>query len=476
MEQHLLLLELTGDCIFLYLLISSTSVTFEKGIGWYSSWQAPNSGCEIYGARGPFSVCKRSVPLTCSCLNGFVPKTPDGWSKGNWTGGCVRRTQLNCERNSITAVAAQQKGKVDGFLKMFTSGGQDLFLRLAHSELGEEKAVTLIVSLTAISTFIISSTIVYSLHRRRACQKVNESVQRMWRNHLEAQGSLELPVYDLDNIILATNNFSLTNKLGQGGYGPVYKGKLQDGMEVAIKRLSSSSGQGVEEFKNEIVLISKLQHRNLVKLHGSKANAKLDWHKRFNVVLGVAPGVLYFHRDSRLRIIHRHLKASNILLDENMNPKISDFGLARIFQRKQDLANTRRVVGTFFGVLLLEIISGKRINSFIYNEDHLGLLAYAWQSWNENRGLSMVDDALSGSFSSSEAIRYVNIGLLCVQDKAADMPNMQAVVSMLSGETKLPQPKEPTFLFQTTFNCHVHSENQHALSINEVTESIIQRA
>ncbi|EEF43989.1 conserved hypothetical protein [Ricinus communis] len=170
------------------------------------------------------------------------------------------------------------------------------------------------------------------------------------------------------------------------------------------------------------------------------ANANLDWHKRFNIILGVSRGLLYLHRDSRLRIRHRDLKGSNILLDENMNPKISDLDWHESFKEQNTLQIHLRVVGTLHG----------------------------------NDGVKTGVEALSGSFSSSEAIRCVNIGLLCVQDKAADRQNMKAVVSMLSVETKLPQPKEPTFFFQIAFNCHVHSENQHALSINEVTESIIQ--
>jgi serine/threonine protein kinase len=215
----------------------------------------------------------------------------------------------------------------------------------------------------------------------------------------------------------------MENKLGQGGFGPVYKGNLQDGKEIAIKRLSSTSGQGLEEFMNEIILISKLQHRNLVRLLGcciegeeklliyefmankslntfifdSTKKLELDWPKRFEIIQGIACGLLYLHRDSCLRVVHRDMKVSNILLDEEMNPKISDFGLARMFQGTQHQANTRRVVGTLgymspeyawtgmfseksdiyaFGVLLLEIITGKRISSFTIGEEGKTLLEF----------------------------------------------------------------------------------------------------
>ncbi|PKI37963.1 hypothetical protein CRG98_041636 [Punica granatum] len=176
----------------------------------------------------------------------------------------------------------------------------------------------------------------------------------------------------MEIIVEATNNFSDENKLGQGGFGPVYKGKFPGGQEIAIKRLLSSSGQGFEEFRNEVILIARLQHRNLVRLLGyciegdekillyeympnksldsfifdRTRRALLTWEIRMEIILGIARGMLYLHHDSRLRIIHRDLKTSNVLLDEETNPKISDFGLARIFEGKQTEASTNRVIGT----------------------------------------------------------------------------------------------------------------------------------
>ncbi|XP_020420768.1 G-type lectin S-receptor-like serine/threonine-protein kinase B120 isoform X2 [Prunus persica] len=214
-----------------------------------------------------------------------------------------------------------------------------------------------------------------------------------------------LTIFSYASVVAATTNFSEENKLGQGGFGPVYKGKLVTGREIAVKRLSRCSGQGTSEFKNELILISELQHTNLVHLFGfcihgeermliyaympnksldyflfdSTRAMLLDWTKRFNIIEGIAQGLLYLHKYSRMRVIHRDLKASNILLDEYMKPKISDFGLARIFTHNELEANTNRIVGTYgymspeyamegifsiksdvysFGVLVLEIISG----------------------------------------------------------------------------------------------------------------------
>nr|AXY97801.1 Cysteine-rich receptor-like protein kinase 23 [Populus tomentosa] len=168
--------------------------------------------------------------------------------------------------------------------------------------------------------------------------------------------SQDLPLIRLDVINEATKQFSDENKLGQGGFGPVYRGTLEDGKEVAVKRLSRTSGQGQREFLNEVVLIARLQHRNLVRLLGCclEKNEKLliyengvllDWQRRLSIINGIARGLLYLHEDSRLRIIHRDLKTSNILLDYEMNPKISDFGMARIFGGNPSEANTNRIVG-----------------------------------------------------------------------------------------------------------------------------------
>ncbi|XP_057499027.1 cysteine-rich receptor-like protein kinase 10 isoform X3 [Actinidia eriantha] len=298
--------------------------------------------------------------------------------------------------------------------------------------------------------------------------------------------------YDLATLQAATNNFSEENKIGEGGFGPVYKATISNGEVVAVKRLSRSSGQGAEEFKNETVLVAKLQHRNLVRLLGfclegeeniliyefvpnkslekflfdPQERGKLDWQRRYKIIEGVARGMLYLHEDSRLRIVHRDLKASNILLDGDMNAKISDFGMARIFGVDQTEGNTNRVVGTFgymspeyvtrgqfsvksdvysFGVLVLEIISGKK-NTGFYQSDYVDLLSYAWNLWRDERPLDLMDPTLEGTYSRNKVIRCIHIALLCVQDDPDNRPTMATVVVMLnSSSIILSLPQQPAF-------------------------------
>ncbi|KAK4726261.1 hypothetical protein R3W88_031178 [Solanum pinnatisectum] len=296
--------------------------------------------------------------------------------------------------------------------------------------------------------------------------------------------------YDFSTIEAAANFFSMENKIGVGGFGDVYKGELGNGQEIAVKRLSRRSSQGVEEFKNEVVLVAKLQHRNLVRLLGFclegeekiliyefvsnksldyflfdlKKQATLDWSVRDKIIRGIVRGLVYLHEDSRPRIIHRDLKASNILLDKDMNPKISDFGMARIFGVDQIEGSTNIIVGTYgymspeyamhgqfsvksdvfsFGVLLLEIISGKGRNN---KEDKFDdLLVHAWKLWKDGRAMELVDPSLIGdSNSMSKIMRCIHIGLLCVQIDLDGRPTTTLISHILDRFYYSIEPNQPS--------------------------------
>ncbi|XP_047944514.1 G-type lectin S-receptor-like serine/threonine-protein kinase SD1-1 isoform X1 [Salvia hispanica] len=327
----------------------------------------------------------------------------------------------------------------------------------------------------------------------------------------------ELPFFSLSTVLKATDNFSDKNKLGEGGFGPVYMGVLKDGHEIAVKRLSKTSTQGVNELRNEVALISKLQHRNLVRTLGFCAQGDeymlvyeympnysldltlfdqeksrlLDWQKRFNIINGIAKGLLYLHQDSRLRIIHRDLKASNILLDADMIPKISDFGLARSFGGNQTEAQTRRVVGTYgymspeyaidglfsvksdvfsFGVLVLEIVSGNRNRGFLLKDHNLNLLGHAWSLYKEDSLRKLVDPCLDEAFDLGQVERTIHVGLLCVQNSPDDRPSMSSVVFMLGNGVALPQAKQPGFFSERNIAIdHNSNDSNPTASHNQLT-------
>uniref|UniRef100_A0A803PY15 Uncharacterized protein n=2 Tax=Cannabis sativa TaxID=3483 RepID=A0A803PY15_CANSA len=356
--------------------------------------------------------------------------------------------------------------------------------------------IIIVVSAVGFVGLIIFISTCVCLKLRRAKKLAQNHFTYEPVEEIESAESLQ---FSFESIQLATDNFSEENKLGQGGFGAVYKGRLPDGRDIAVKRLSKGSAQGDHEFKNEVILVAKLQHRNLVRLLGfsmegseklllyefvqntsldhfifdPRKRSNLDWDKRYKIIEGVVRGLLYLHEDSRLRIIHRDLKASNILLDEEMHPKISDFGMARPFVIDQTQDNTSRIVGTYgymapeyamhgrfsiksdvfsFGVLLLEIITGKKNNYFSQEEYSEDLLSYTWRNWREGNVSNIVDPLMRGG-SRYEIMRCIHIGLLCVQENMTDRPTMNAVVLMLNSDSlSLSVPLEPAFFIHTNGN------------------------
>ncbi|KAJ4917133.1 Cysteine-rich receptor-like protein kinase 11 [Raphanus sativus] len=353
------------------------------------------------------------------------------------------------------------------------------------SSKGISAGIVAAVTVSTVVTILIVLVLGFVLCQRR---KSYQRTEIEYDSDISTENSSQ---YDLKTIEAATNKFSSTNKLGK-----VDSGKLPNGTEVAVKRLSKNSGQGSREFRNEAVLVSKLQHRNLVRLLGfcmegeekiliyefvpnksldyflfdPEKQSQLDWNRRYKIIGGIARGILYLHQDSQLTIIHRDLKVSNILLDVNMNPKISDFGLSTIFGMEQTQGNTHRVAGTYaymspeyamhgqysmksdiysFGVLVLEIISGKK-NSGVYKMDETStcgnLVTYAWRLWRKGSPLELVNPAIGRNYQPNEVTRCIHIALLCVQDNPEDRPMLSTIILMLTSNTiTLPVPQLPAF-------------------------------
>ncbi|CAK9312162.1 unnamed protein product [Citrullus colocynthis] len=296
--------------------------------------------------------------------------------------------------------------------------------------------------------------------------------------------------FELSTLQIATNFFSEENKLGNGGFGPVYKGLMPNGQQVAVKKLSLDSRQGVRQFSNEVKLLLRIQHRNLVILLGccvegpekmlvyeylpnrsldyfifdKKKSPSLDWTTRFHIITGIARGLLYLHEEAPARIIHRDVKASNILLDEQLNPKISDFGLARLFPGDDTHLNTFKIAGTHgymapeyaihgylsvksdvfsFGILVLEIVSGRKNYDDRLGAQQVDLLGYAWLLYQEGRILELADKSLT-KCNVDEAAMCIQLGLLCCQASVTDRPDMNTIHLMLSSDSfTLPRPGRP---------------------------------
>uniref|UniRef100_A0A804M9V6 Receptor-like serine/threonine-protein kinase n=1 Tax=Zea mays TaxID=4577 RepID=A0A804M9V6_MAIZE len=440
-----------------------------------SSWtviiEHPHS-CDLYASCGPFSYCDQMGPLptTCQCPDGF-----ELLNSLNFSRGCRRKEELKCGVGNYFMAMSSMKlpdkflhiknrtfdqcadectrncscmayayanlssiGAVGDTSRCLVWSGdlidmeknsfsEVLYIRLGGSVRRKSSLLKILLPIILCVLLLMLGALVWTCKSRGKRQKKRVQKRRMleYLSSTDDAGdkNINFPFISFENIVTATDNFSESNLLGKGGFGKVYKGMLEGTKEVAVKRLSTGSGQGKEEFKNEVVLIAKLQHKNLVKLLGccihedekllvyeylpnksldyflfaSARKSMLQWPTRFKIIQGVARGIMYLHHDSRLTVIHRDLKASNILLDKEMNPKISDFGMARIFSGDQLQANTNRVVGTYgymspeyamkgafsvksdtysFGVLILEIVSGLKISSPYLIMDFSNLITF----------------------------------------------------------------------------------------------------
>ncbi|KAL6619012.1 hypothetical protein ACP70R_034151 [Stipagrostis hirtigluma subsp. patula] len=349
----------------------------------------------------------------------------------------------------------------------------------------------LLVSIPVAATLLVLLLVAVYLCKRN--RKPHKHVQIASTRHGddEEMRSSESLLYDLNTLRAATDNFSEENKLGEGGFGPVYKGTLQNGQEIAVKRLAVTSQQGQVEMKNEVVLVAKLQHKNLVRLLGCcmeeherllvyefLSNNSLDkilfdparqqelsWEQRHKIIAGIGRGLLYLHEDSRLTIIHRDLKASNILLDADMNPKISDFGLAKLFNIDSSVGNTSRIAGTYTwrrskpctaSFRPSQTSSATASSSSRSSpagatpthllQDLLKICSPVWRHWRSGNVAQLLDGCPDEGRRPQEMLRCVHVGLLCVQEDPHLRPAMASVIIMLNSRSiTLPAPTAPAF-------------------------------
>ncbi|CAL0303724.1 unnamed protein product [Lupinus luteus] len=350
-----------------------------------------------------------------------------------------------------------------------------------QSESGSSISARVVVAIVAAGTIFI--IFVFGMLWWKGCLGLKSSVAKDLKGLSSQSG-----VFTLRQIKAATDNFDESFKIGQGGFGPVYKGILSDGTVVAVKQLSSKSRQGNREFVNEIGMISALKHPNLVKLHGfcveedqllliyeymennslahtlfvtkadpEKRHLRLDWKTRQRICVGIAKGLAYLHEESRLKIVHRDIKATNVLLDKDLNPKISDFGLAKLNEEDKTHIDTR-IAGTYgymapeyamhgyltdkadvysFGIVALEIVSGANSAVSHPQEECFSLLDWALVLKERDNLMELVDKRLGEDFNEREVVVMIKVALLCTKFSPAIRPTMTSVVSMLEGRRVL---------------------------------------
>ncbi|XP_076892519.1 cysteine-rich receptor-like protein kinase 2 [Bidens hawaiensis] len=378
---------------------------------------------------------------------------------------------------------------------------------LANSSANRGKIIAIVVSVvSSVALIIVASMIAVYIWKHRYIQKKRKgSYDAKKMAKMLNDSSLN---FKYSTVEKATGKWDELNKLGQGGFGTVYKGVLSDGREIAVKRLFFNNKFRAADFYNEVNMISSVQHKNLVRLLGCSCSGpesiliyeylpnmsldhfifdaikgrNLNWEKRYNIIISTAEGLVYLHENTKCRIIHRDIKAANILLDLKFRAKIADFGLARSFQDDKSHISTA-IAGTLgymapeylahgqltekadvysFGVLVLEVVTGIENNKSKNTEYTESLVAIAWNHFQQNKAEEIFDpNLIITPLTKKEATKAIQVGLLCTQEDPSLRPSMSTVLKMLAKDNEpLPAPSNPPFM------------DEDAMELNEITQKL----
>ncbi|CAA7024269.1 unnamed protein product [Microthlaspi erraticum] len=486
------------------------------------------------------AYCKRRTPLTCGG-DGFFPiknmKLPDtknaildmemDFKDCEETCyrdcGCTAFAHMQVEKGRLACV--RWSGDLED-MRNYTIGGKDLYVRVSAKDLLEDETknegkgldswiIGLIVGavLAGLSLFCFVGFCYWKKHKSKTQGSIQTNIAMT-----EIAGPDRFQFVAFDVVAEATDHFSNANIIGQGGFGTVYKGTLLDGKEIAVKRLKARSSQGMTEFVNEVRLILRVLHVNLVRLEGccyeagekiliyeylrnsclsrylfDKTQSRLlHWEQRFKIAKGIAEGLCYLHNFTTPPILHKDLKPSNVLLDQDMTPKISDFGLAQMLENGMTEAEMDRPAGTYgymseeyavhrmmseksdvfsYGVMLLEIITGTRNIDYCLRHPGDSLLDYVWSQWTDGKGLEVVDSTyVDDSLVGNEVLRSIHVALLCVQEQVDSRPNTRSVVLMLqSTQSEITRPSKPDYYYARILRGEAASSSSTAVRQSSTT-------
>ncbi|PKA47930.1 G-type lectin S-receptor-like serine/threonine-protein kinase [Apostasia shenzhenica] len=538
-----------------------------QGLQWYwlsstQQWQTeftqPLNHCDVYSLCGPFGICgAQSTESVCTCVEGFVPTSEKEWALNDWSSGCSRKSQLRCGSHD------NEQGKEDGFLEMpnvglpanpmsrnvsgdsycreaclkncscsayafagggcsiwvgelrnlrqvYDDGGGNLYLRLAASDIpsssnSHKKIIAVVLGSAAgvVVILLICFSLLLAYRRKKRAKAL-----------LKIETSLTQFSYgDLQRI---TKNFS--EKLGSGGFGSVFKGRLANSAQVAVKTLEGVR-QGEKQFRAEVSTLGAIQHVNLVKLHGfcsegqnrrllvyehmpngslnshlfHDSSSELDWRQRFQIILGIARGLAYLHEECRECIVHCDMKPDNVLLDADFNPKISDFGMAKLIGRdfSRVLTTMRGTIGYLapewisgqpitpkvdvysFGMTVFEAVSGRRNTGNSADGDAAFYPSWAAKGVIEGRAMSLLDHRLEGAADLEQLTRVCRVACWCIQDMEDHRPAMGQVVQVLEGILDVSMPPFPASLENMMGNQQPSSMSHGEKNENEATTASV---